>query len=45
MPLRRHYFQPWFQPIARYGNLGQETDFLEPDPEVKKISEYSTPKV
>jgi len=46
-PLRRYYFQPWFQPIARYGELGNEVDFLEPDPDrrVKKISEYVTPKV
>ncbi|MET4279334.1 MULTISPECIES: DUF2235 domain-containing protein [unclassified Bradyrhizobium] len=46
-PLRRYYFQPWFQPVARYGALGSEVDFLEPDPDrrVKKISEYVTPKV
>ncbi|SNT53087.1 Uncharacterized protein, PA2063/DUF2235 family [Tardiphaga sp. OK246] len=46
-PLRRYYFQPWFQPIARYGSLGNEVDFLEPDPDrsVKRISEYVTPKV
>lgn len=46
-PLRRYYFQPWFQPVARYGSLGSEVDFLEPDPDrrVKKISEYVTPKV
>jgi uncharacterized protein (DUF2235 family) len=46
-PLRRYYFQPWFQPVARYGNLGDETDFLEPDPDPKvaRISEYVTPKV
>jgi hypothetical protein len=44
---RRHYFQPWFQPIARYGHLGSEVDYLEPDPDrrVRKISEYITPKV
>jgi hypothetical protein len=47
LPLRRHYFQPWFQPVARYGDLGSELDFLEPDPDrrIKKISEYVTPKV
>jgi uncharacterized protein (DUF2235 family) len=46
-PLRRYYSQPWFQPVARYGSVGDETDFLEPDPDprVKKISEYITPKV
>ncbi|MCA1416323.1 DUF2235 domain-containing protein [Bradyrhizobium sp. NBAIM20] len=46
-PLRRYYFQPWFQPIARYGSLGSEVDFLEPDPDrrVKAISEHATPKV
>ncbi|MBH5396353.1 DUF2235 domain-containing protein [Bradyrhizobium sp. CNPSo 4010] len=47
LPLRRYYSQPWFQPVARYGSLGNEVDFLEPDPDrrVKKISEYVTPKV
>jgi uncharacterized protein (DUF2235 family) len=46
-PLRRYYFQPWFQPVARYGSVGDEVDFLEPDPDsrVKRISEYVTPKV
>ena len=46
-PLRRYYFQSWFQPIARYGNIGHEVDFLEPDPDrrVTKISEHVTPKV
>ncbi|WP_051311037.1 DUF2235 domain-containing protein [Bradyrhizobium sp. Cp5.3] len=46
-PLRRYYLQPWFQPVARYGSLGSEVDFLEPDPDrrVKKISEYVSPKV
>jgi hypothetical protein len=47
MPLRRYYFRPWFQPIARYGAVGSEVDFLDPDPDtrVKKISEYVVPKV
>ncbi|MGO3928372.1 DUF2235 domain-containing protein [Rhodopseudomonas pseudopalustris] len=47
VPLRRYYGQPWFQPIARYGAVGNEVDFLEPDPnpKVKKISEHVTPKV
>jgi uncharacterized protein (DUF2235 family) len=47
LPFRRYYGQPWFQPVARYGALGNEVDFLEPDPDrrVTKISEYVTPKV
>lgn len=47
LPLKRHYGQPWFQPIARYGAIGSQFDFLEPDPDpkFKKISEYVTPKV
>uniref|UniRef100_Q07NP8 T6SS Phospholipase effector Tle1-like catalytic domain-containing protein n=1 Tax=Rhodopseudomonas palustris (strain BisA53) TaxID=316055 RepID=Q07NP8_RHOP5 len=47
VPLRRYYSHPWFQPIARYGAVGNEVDFLEPDPDprVKKISEHITPKV
>jgi hypothetical protein len=46
-PLRRYYSQSWFQPVTRYGSVGGETDFLEPDPDprFKKISEYVTPKV
>ena len=46
-PLRRYYLELWFQPVARYGYVGDETDFLEPDadPKLKKISEYVTPKV
>jgi uncharacterized protein (DUF2235 family) len=47
LPLKRHYGQPWFQPVARYGNIGNEVDFLEPDPnpKVKAISENVTPKI
>jgi uncharacterized protein (DUF2235 family) len=47
MPLRRYYGQPWFQPVARYGAVGSEVDFLEPDPDrrVTTISERVTPKV
>jgi uncharacterized protein (DUF2235 family) len=47
LPLKRHYGEPWFQPIARYGNIGSELDFLEPDPDptVAIISEFVQPKV
>jgi hypothetical protein len=47
LPLRRYYGEPWFQPTARYGYYGNQTDFLEPDPNpaFKKISEYVSPKV
>jgi hypothetical protein len=36
-----------FQPVARYGFVGSEVDFLEPDPDpkFKKISEYVSPKI
>ena len=45
--LLTRYGQPWFQPVARYGAIGSQFDFLEPDPDpnFKKISEYVTPKV
>jgi uncharacterized protein (DUF2235 family) len=47
LPLKRHYGAPWLQPIARYGSIGNELDFLEPDPDpsVTKISENVVPKV
>lgn len=47
LPLRRCYFQSWFQPVARCGLLGSEVDFLEPDPggRVKNMSAYVRPKV
>jgi hypothetical protein len=47
LPLRRYYGEPWFQPIARYGQLGDQVDFLEPDPDPKfrRISEFVSPKV
>jgi hypothetical protein len=47
LPIKRHYGQPWLQPVARYGYIGAEFDFLEPDPDrdVKTISEYVSPKV
>jgi uncharacterized protein (DUF2235 family) len=47
LPLKRHYSQPWFQPVARYRPVGSQYDFLEPDPDpkFKKISEFVSPKV
>ncbi|MDE1934468.1 DUF2235 domain-containing protein [Bradyrhizobium sp.] len=47
LPLKRHYGQPWFQPVARYGAIGSQFDFLEPDPDPRftRISEYVSPKV
>jgi hypothetical protein len=47
LPLKRHYSQPWFQPVARYRSVGSQYDFLEPDPDpkFKKISEFVSPKV
>lgn len=47
LPLKRHYGEPWFQPVARYGAIGSQFDFLEPDPDPRftKISEYVSPKV
>ncbi len=45
LPLRRHYGEPWFRPVARYGAIGSELDFLEPDlvPTVTNISENVVP--
>ena len=47
LPFKRHYGEPWFRPVARYGEVGAELDFLEPDPDAKvtKISEVVVPKV
>jgi hypothetical protein len=47
LPMKRHYGQPWFQPVARYGAIGSELDFLEPDPDPKVtiISENVVPRV
>src|SRR5262249_29880472 len=47
LPLKRYYGQPWFRPVARYGSIGNELDFLEPDPDphFTRISEYVIPKV
>jgi uncharacterized protein (DUF2235 family) len=47
LPLKRHYGEPWLQPVARYGTIGSEMDFLEPDPDPKVtvISENVVPKV
>jgi hypothetical protein len=47
LPIERHYGQPWFRPVARYGSIGAEPDFLQPDPDSKtiSISEVVTPKV
>jgi type VI secretion system (T6SS) phospholipase Tle1-like effector len=47
LPIKRHYGEPWFRPVARYGSIGAELDFLQPDPDAKvtKISEVVTPRV
>ena len=47
LPMKRHYGEPWFQPVVRYGAIGSEVDFLEPDPDPKVtiISENVIPKV
>jgi Uncharacterized alpha/beta hydrolase domain (DUF2235) len=47
LPWKRHYLEPWFQPVARYGAVGSEFEFLEPDldPSVANISEIVRPKV
>ena len=46
-PLRRDLFRPWFEMIARYGKVGGEEEFLDPDPDpsVKDISEIVQPKI
>jgi hypothetical protein len=47
LPLKRHYTELWFQPVARYSAIGSEFEFLEPDPDPKVtiISEIVRPKV
>jgi uncharacterized protein (DUF2235 family) len=47
LPLKRHFMEPWFQPVARYSTIGSEFEFLEPDPDPKatEISEIVRPKV
>ena len=47
VPLRRDLYRPWFQMIGRYGVLGGEEEFLDPDPDsaVVKISEIVQPKI
>jgi uncharacterized protein (DUF2235 family) len=46
-PLRRELDRPWFQLVARYGSVGGEETFLDPDPnpEITVISDNITPTV
>jgi Uncharacterized alpha/beta hydrolase domain (DUF2235) len=46
-PLRRELDRPWFQLVARYGSVGGEETFLDPDPnpEITVISDVITPTV
>jgi hypothetical protein len=47
LPLKRHYGEPWFRPVARYRAIGAELDFLQPDPvsKVTAITEVVVPKL
>lgn len=37
MPLRRELAQDWFRIVLRYGRVGGEEVFLDPDPDDYKI--------
>jgi uncharacterized protein (DUF2235 family) len=44
VPLRRELFEDWFRIVLRYGRVGGEEDFLEPDPDDPKIESPFRPK-
>jgi len=39
VPLRRELIRPWFRVVARFGGVGGEETFLDPDPKDKSIAE------
>lgn len=41
LPLRRELDRPWFQPVLRYGRVGGEEGFVDPDPD-PTVTELST---
>jgi uncharacterized protein (DUF2235 family) len=44
VPLRRELFEDWFRIVLRYGRVGGEEDFLEPDPDDPIIESPFRPK-
>ena len=44
VPLRRETTQDWFHVVLRYGSVGGEEDFIEPDPDDKYLETTIRPK-
>ena len=44
VPLRRETTQDWFHVVLRYGSVGGEEDFIEPDPDDYKLEAVIKPK-
>jgi uncharacterized protein (DUF2235 family) len=44
VPLRRETTQDWFHVVLRYGSVGGEEDFIEPDPDDYKLEATIKPK-
>jgi len=44
VPLRRETTQDWFHVVLRYGSVGGEEDFIEPDPDDPKLEAPIRPK-
>jgi uncharacterized protein (DUF2235 family) len=44
VPLRRETTQDWFHVVLRYGSVGGEEDFIEPDPDDPKLETEIKPK-
>jgi uncharacterized protein (DUF2235 family) len=45
VPLRRETTQDWFHVVLRYGRVGGEEDFIEPDPDDYNLESPIRPKV
>jgi hypothetical protein len=43
VPLRRELTQDWFRIVLRYGGVGGEEAFLDPDPDDSKIQAIIKP--
>jgi len=44
VPLRRETTQDWFHVVLRYGSVGGEEDFIEPDPDDPRLEAPIRPK-
>jgi hypothetical protein len=44
VPLRRETTQDWFHVVLRYGRVGGEEDFIEPDPDDPRLEAPIRPK-